>query len=393
LKIKLGVFFGGRSVEHEVSVITGIQTINNLDKSKYDVIPIYISRENSFYTGERIGNIEEYRDIKALIKKSVRIIPVSGSGRCELIRYPLKRLGSSVYDYIDIAFPAVHGTNTEDGTIQGFFRTLDIPFVGSDILPSAAGMDKYAMKTLFRDAGLPVLDAYRFNSKEYYKSPGNIVQTLEEKLRYPMIVKPGNLGSSVGIKIARDRGGLGDAIDYAAGFARTILVENAVENLMEINCAVLGDYENARASECEQPLSFDEILSYEDKYVSGGKSTGKGMGGLRRIIPAPIDDGVREDIRSLAIRAFKALDCSGVARVDFLMDKLSGEVWVNEINTIPGSLAYYLWEPLGMKYSQLLDEMISLAMKRQREDSEINYEIETGILAGFSGGGSKGVKL
>lgn len=391
MKIKLGVFFGGRSVEHEVSVITGIQVLNNLDKSKYDVIPIYIGRDNFLYTGERIGNIEEYRDIKTLIKKSVRIIPVGGSGRCELVRYPLKRFGSSVYDYIDIAFPVVHGTNSEDGTIQGYFRTLDIPFVGSDIMSSAAGMDKYVMKTLFRDAGLPVLDAYRFNSKEYYKSPDKIVQVLEEKLRYPMIVKPGNLGSSVGIKIARDKSTLDDAICYAASFARTILVENAVENLMEINCAVLGDYENARASECEQPLNYDEILSYEDKYISEGKGAAKGMGGQRRIMPAPIDDGTRERIRSLAVRAFTALDCSGVARVDFLMDKLSGDVWVNEINTIPGSLAYYLWEPLGMKFPQLLDEMISLAMKRQREDSEISYEIETGILAGFSGG-AKGAK-
>lgn len=392
MKIKLGVFFGGRSVEHEVSVISGIQAINNLDKSKYDVIPIYISRDNSFFTGEHIGSIEEYRDIKVLIKKSVRIIPISGNGRCELVRYPLKRFGSAVYDYIDIAFPVVHGTNTEDGAIQGYFRTLDIPFVGSDIMASASGMDKSVMKTLFRDAGLPVLDAYHFNAKEYYKSQEDIVLTLEEKLRYPMIVKPGNLGSSVGIKIGKDRDGLVDAINYAAGFARTVLVENAVKNLMEINCAVLGDYETARASECEQPLNYDEILSYEDKYVSGGKGTGKGMGGLRRIIPAPIDDGIRENIRSLAVRAFKALDCSGVARVDFLMDKLSGEIWVNEINTIPGSLAYYLWEPLGMKFPQLLDEMISLAMKRQRENSEINYEIETGILAGFAGG-SKGSKL
>lgn len=392
MKIKLGVFFGGRSVEHEVSVITAIQAINYLDKSKYDIIPIYIGRDNSFYTGQFVGNIEEYRDINALVKKSIKVVPVSGNGRCELVRYPFKRFGSPVYDYIDIAFPIVHGTNVEDGTLQGYFRTLDIPFAGCDVMASAAGMDKYVMKTLFKDAGLPVLDARRFNAKEYYGSADETIRMLEESLRYPMIIKPANLGSSVGIKIARDREGLTDAIDYAASFARTILAENAVEDLMEINCAVLGDYENATASECEEPLNNDEILSYEDKYVSGGKGGEKGMSSQRRIMPAPIDAELRERIRSLAVKAFKALDCCGVARVDFLIDKTSGELWVNEINTIPGSLAYYLWEPVGMKYPQLLDEMISLAMKRQREGSEINYEIETGILAGFKGG-SKGSKL
>lgn len=383
MKIKIGLFFGGRSVEHEVSVISGIQALNNFDKSKYDVIPIYITRRSEFYAGERIGQIESYRDIPALLKDSVRVTPVKNGDRVELARWKGGRLTKKIYDYIDVAFPVVHGTNVEDGALQGFFRTLCIPFAGCDVGASALGMDKYAQKLLFRAAGVPVVEGLKFDIGD---DRGAIIRRTEEKLGFPVIVKPLQLGSSVGIGLAADAGELADAVEYAFGFDSAIIVERAVENLREINCSVLGDHEQARASECEEPVSGGGgILSYEDKYVGGGKG-GKGMSGSKRLLPAPIPEPLREKIKQYAVTAFGALGCSGVARIDFLMDGKTNEIWANEINTTPGSLAFYLWEATGLKYEKLLDEMVNLALKRERERAAANTAIETGILANFNGG-------
>ncbi len=393
MKIKVGVMFGGKSVEHEVSVITGIQAINAFDREKYDIVPIYIAKDGGMYCGEDIGKIEAYRDIKALVARSVRVLPVGENGRLTLNRQPPKKFGNNVYDTLDVVLPAVHGTNVEDGALQGFLHTLGVPYAGCDVLASAVGMDKYVMKAVLKDCGLPVLPCVRFDVKRWHKKREEVVAELEEKLRYPIIIKPVNLGSSVGIKIGRDRAGLVEAVDYAFDFAMTVLAENAVVNLREINCSVLGDYERAEASECEEPVNTDEILSYEDKYASGGKSGGgKGMSGLKRLLPAPITPEMREEVRSLAVRAFRALGCSGVARIDFLLDTEENRLWINEINTIPGSLSFYLWEPVGVKYPELLDRMIMLALKRKRESEDINYSFDTNILENF-GGGAKGGKL
>jgi len=397
MKIKVGVLFGGKSVEHEVSVITAIQAMNSFDKGKYDIVPIYISREGSFYCGPDIGKIESYRDIKALIARSVRVLPMGENGRMKLLRQPPKKFGDNVYDTIDVAFPAVHGTNVEDGTLQGYLHTIGVPYVGCDVLSSAVGMDKYVMKAVLKDNGLPVLPCVRFDVKRWSRKRGEMIEELESALRYPVIIKPVNLGSSVGIKIAHDREGLIEAVDYAFNYAAVVLAENAVTNLREINCSVLGDYETAEASECEEPVNTDEILSYEDKYGGGGKSGeksggGKGMSGLKRLLPAPISAELREEVRSLAVKTFKALGCNGVSRIDFLLDTEENKLWVNEINTIPGSLSFYLWEPIGVKYPELLDRMVSLALKREREAADISYSFDTNILANF-GGGAKGGKL
>lgn len=391
MKIKVGVMFGGNSVEHEVSVITAIQAIDSFDREKYDIVPIYISKNGFMYCGEDIGKIEAYKDIKALLSRSVRVVPVGEGGRMTLLRQPPKKFGSNVYDTVDVAFPAVHGTNVEDGTLQGYLHTLGVPYVGCDVISSAVGMDKYVMKAVLRDEGIPVLPAVRFDVKRWSRRRDEVISGIEEKLRYPIIIKPVNLGSSVGIKIAHDRDGLIDAVDYAFDFAMTVIAENAVVNLREINCSVLGDYETAEASECEEPVNTDEILSYEDKYGGGGKSgDSKGMSGLKRILPAPITPEMREEVRELAVKTFKALGCNGVARIDFLFDTAENKLWVNEINTIPGSLSFYLWEPIGVKYKELLDRMVSLSLKRKRETEEINYSFDTNILANFSGGSKSG---
>ncbi|MDR3332653.1 MAG: D-alanine--D-alanine ligase [Synergistaceae bacterium] len=383
--IRVGVFFGGRSVEHEVSIISAIQAINAFDSAKYDVTPVYMDRSGDMYVGEALGRIEEYRDIPALLKKSRRVLCARDSGALALVLYPPKKFGSSVYRLLDAAFPIVHGTNVEDGALQGFFRTMSIPFVGPDVLASATGMDKFAAKAILRGDGIPVLDCARVYIKSFFKDPDAAILDIERDVQYPMIVKPINLGSSIGISLASDSRGLKGALEYAFQYSDTALAERAVPNLKEINCAVLGDYELAIASECEEPINSDEILSYENKYLGGPRGS-KGMSGARRKFPADITPETRDLVRDLAVRTFHSLRCSGVSRVDLLMDSSSGEVWVNEINTIPGSLSYYLWTPAGITYGDLLDRLVQLALKRERHDAEFTYSFETNILANFKQG-------
>ena len=397
MKVKLGVLFGGKSVEHEVSIISALQAAASINREKYDVVPIYMTKKNEFYIGEEIGKIESYRDgIPQLLKKSQQVLMIPANGQVELLHYPLKKLGKSLIETIDVLFPIVHGTNVEDGALQGYLKTLGVPFVGCDVLASALGMDKYMMKCVWKAAGLPVLDCLRVGYKAYMEAPEAFLDKVEKEIGYPVIVKPIDLGSSVGIRKALDRAELSDAMDYAFPFAHKVLVERAVEHLKEINCSVLGDFDEAQASECEEPVSSDRILTYEEKYLKKGGSKGEGsdgMASLSRIIPANISEEERAFVRETAVKAFQALDCCGVSRIDFMMDSATREIWINEINTIPGSLAFYLWEPMGVKYTELLDRMIDLALKRDRDQAEISYAFDTNILAGVSFGGAKGSKL
>lgn len=399
--------FGGKSVEHEISIISAIQAIGHLNKEKYDVIPIYITKNNEFYIGEKVGDIKSYTDINSLLKESQRVIMLNEGGKVKLIRYPMKKFGKNELDYIDVAFPIVHGTNVEDGTLQGYLQMFNIPYVGCDVLSSAVGMDKYVMKTVLKDNGIPVLDCKCFTAKEYDDDVDAVIEKVETAIGYPVIVKPVNLGSSIGISKAENRDELYDSLDTAFRYASKVLIETAVQNLKEINCSVLGDYEEAEASECEEPVSSDKILTFAEKYIGDGSAKGakgtkggvkgsggsKGMATLKRKIPADITDEQRTLIREYAVKAFKCLGCGGVSRIDFMMDTKTGNIWLNEINTIPGSLSFYLWEPLGVKYTKLLDRMISLALKRERENSSITYTFDSNVLQGVNlGGGTKGAK-
>ena len=408
MKIKVGVLFGGKTVEHEISVISAIQAMGYLNRDKYDVIPIYITKNNEFYVGENIGKIEAYTDINNLLKTSQRIIMVNEGGKTQLIKYPQKLFSKPLYDYIDIAFPVVHGTNVEDGTLQGYLKMFNIPYVGCDVLSSAVGMDKYVMKTVLKDNGIPVLDCKCYTANLYDEDSEKVVGEIESAIGYPVIVKPVNLGSSIGISKAENRSELFDSLDTAFHYATKVLVETAVQNLKEINCSVLGDYETAEASECEEPVSSDKILTFAEKYIGDGSAMGakgakggvksspsgsKGMATLKRKIPADITETQRTEIREMAVKAFKCLGCNGVSRIDFMMDTKSGNIWLNEINTIPGSLSFYLWEPLGVKYTELLDRMISYALKREREEGNITYSFDSNVLQGVNlGGGTKGAK-
>ena len=392
MKINLAVIFGGKSVEHEVSVISAVQAMASLNKEKYNIIPVYMTKSNEFYTGQQLFDINSYKNIPELLTNCTECILVRSEGKVSLIRQKMKKFGSNHISDIDVVFPIVHGTNVEDGALQGYIQTLDIPYVGCDVLSSAIGMDKYAMKILLKEAGFPVLDCCRFSDFEA-ENIDKCLDEVEAKFSYPVIVKPINLGSSVGISKASDRRSLENSIEESFQFADRILVEPAIVKLKEINCAVVGDSEEAEASVCEEPVQCDEILSYNDKYVSGDKSGGsKGMATLKRKIPAEITAEQEEFICKTAVDAFKYLGCCGVTRIDFMIDMEDNKVYLNEINTIPGSLAFYLWEPKGVKYTELLDRLINLALKRYRKNEKINYSFDTNILSMGGSFGAKGSK-
>ncbi len=393
MKIKLAVIFGGRSVEHEVSIISGIQAIMNFDNEKYDVIPVYMTKKNEMYIGDEVGEIESYRNIDELLKKSQRVVMLSDNGKVQLVSYPLKKFWKNMVVDVDVAFPVVHGTNVEDGTLQGFFKTLGIPFVGCDVTSSAIGMDKYIMKLILKENGIPILDAKVYTMFDY-RNVDVMVGNIETRFGYPVIINPVNLVSSVGIFVAKDKVELVNAIDDAFRYSAKVLAERAILNLKEINCSVLGDDNEAIASECEEPFHSDEILSYEDKYVNNAKGSGaKGMSSVLRKIPADISKELRERIRTLAVDSFKILGCNGVSRIDFMIDVDNGELYFNEINTIPGSLSFYLWEPVGVQYKELLDRMVQLAIKRNRIEESITFTFDTNILNSANFGGSKGAKI
>ena len=396
MKIKLAVLFGGKSVEHEISIISAVQAMRYINKDKYDVIPVYITKNNEMYYGQELFDIKAFSNGKALIKKCRRVSFTCEGKKTYLVKEKTALFENRIITEVDLAFPIVHGTNCEDGTLHGYLKMMNLPLVGCDITASAIGMDKYYMKTVFKDNGIPVLDCKCYTRGQYAQSPDDIADEIEKKVGYPVIIKPVNLGSSVGISKAADRGELDDALSNAFNFADKILAERAVCNLKEVNCSVLGDADNAQASECEEPVNSDKSLSYEDKYTSGqkgsSKSGSKGMASLKRKIPADITSEQRETIRSLAVDAFKCLGCNGIVRIDFMIDTVSGEIFLNEINTIPGSLSFYLWEPLGVSYTELLDRMISVALKRVREQEEISYAFDTNVLEGISFGGAKGTK-
>ena len=395
MKINLAVFFGCRSVEHEVSIISAVQAMRAIDRDKYDVTPVYVTKEGELYSGEPLFTIENFRDLNSLLAKCdpVAIVRENKAVYMKFQNNTLFRTKKPVR--IDLAFPVVHGTNCEDGTIAGYFEFLGLPYISCDILSAAVGMDKAVFKDVLKGAGLPVLDCVTFRTREYQTDPAAISEKIISSVGFPLIIKPVNLGSSVGITKVETKDELEDAILLAASFADHILAEHAVGNLREINCSVLGDANECEASVCEEPFMHDKILSYADKYTSGSKGSSKGMASLSRKIPADIPEEKSDEIRRLSCDIFKAIGANGVVRIDYLLDGDTGKVYANEINTIPGSLAFYLWEASGLKYTQLIDRLADLAFKRQRNRDNLTFTIQTNILSGVSFGakGAKGGKL
>ena len=395
MKINLAVFFGCSSVEHEVSIISAVQAMRSVNKEKYDVTPIYVTKDREMFTGEELFTIENYRDFDSLLAKCDPVSVVRENGAAYMKYQNTGIFHNKKPVRIDLAFPIVHGTNCEDGTMAGYFEFLGLPYISCDILSAAVGMDKAVFKDVLKSAGLPVLDCITFRSREYQQDQETILKRITSEIGFPLIIKPVNLGSSVGISKVENEVELEEAIALAASFADHILVERAITNLREINCSVLGDADDCAASVCEEPVMHDKILSYQDKYTSGSKGGSKGMASLSRKIPAEISEEKTDEIRELSCAIFKAIGANGVVRIDYLLDEDTGKVYANEINTIPGSLAFYLWEASGLKYTQLIDRLVELAFKRDRNRENLTYTISTNILSGVSFGakGAKGSKL
>ena len=395
MKTNIAVFFGCRSVEHEVSIISAVQAMRAINREKYDVTPVYVTKNGEMYTGGCLFEIENYRNLPELLKTAEPVTFVR-KGDGVFMKYLNTGVFSKKKDIgIDVCFPVVHGTNCEDGTMAGYFEYLGIPYISCDILSAAVGMDKAVFKSVLKSAGLPVLDCITFRSRDYLNDKATVSAEIAEKIGYPLIIKPVNLGSSVGISKVNSADELDTAITLAASFADRLLAEHAVTNLREINCSVIGDSDECEASVCEEPFMHDAILSYKDKYLSGSKGGSKGMASLGRKIPADLTKEKSDEIRTVACDIFKAMGASGVVRIDFLIDCDTDKVYANEINTIPGSLAFYLWEATGLKYTDMIDRLVSLAFKRQRNRDNLTFTIDTNILSGVSFGakGAKGVKL
>ena len=400
-KIRAGVFFGGPSVEHEVSVITAMQAIQAMDPQRYEVIPVYTTKSGELYTGAHLAQLESYRNIPEALKQAQKVVLQKEGKDVVLMLAKQKRFGSSIVAALDVALPIYHGTGGEDGVMQAHFERLGLPYTGPDVTSSAIGMDKWASKAMFKLHGVPCVEGVKVTQSQYFTDPEAAAQTIEKAVGYPAIIKPYNLGSSVGIHKCRDRASLLEGLEDAFLYSQAVLAERAVQNLREINCAVLGDAEEARASVCEEPLNATDILTYADKYQSGGKTgkTGaksgggsKGMQSLARVVPADLSPEMTEKVQQLAIDAFRAIGACGCSRIDFLLDNQTGELFANEINTIPGSLAFYLWEKSGLTFSQLMDEMIRLALKRQRQQSLLHRSFETNLLQHAQIGGAKAGK-
>jgi D-alanine-D-alanine ligase len=388
-KLRVGILFGGRSGEHEVSLLSAASVFNAIDKNKYDMVPIGITKEGRWVTagdaeqllkGEttsqshlRAGDPEATSSAAVLAHGEAVIVPPEPQ-RNALSPFQtdaLTRRASDRAINVDVIFPVLHGTFGEDGTIQGLLELADIPYVGAGVLGSAAGMDKDVMKSLFRAAGLPIVKHVTVLRSEWEANPKKVQKLIESKVKYPMFVKPANLGSSVGISKARERKELDPAMEEAARFDRKIVVEQGVggkkQKAREIECSVLGN-DNPKASVPGEIVPGKEFYDYTAKYLDEGSQL---------FIPAKVTKSETKKIQQLAIAAFKAVDCAGLARVDFLMDPKTRKIYLNEINTMPGftSISMYpkMWAASGLEYSDLIEHLIQLGMERHAEKKKNQY--------------------
>jgi len=382
MKIKVGVMFGGESVEHEVSIISAVQAMKFLDNEKYEVVPIYISKEKEFYTGKMLMDLEIFKDLK-LLKKYAKNVTFYNKNNLYVLQN--KKGLKNIINEVDIVLPVVHGTNVEDGTLQGFLETIGVPYVGCNVYSSVVNQDKVFAKQIFESCNIPITDYVWCFDSEFYDD-FKIIKDKVKKLGYPVIIKPATLGSSVGINVVKKESDLEEALKDSFKYDFKVVIEKLVSNLKEVNCSAMGNYENVETSVIEEVIKSEDILSYKDKYISKNKS--KGMLSTSRIIPAKLDKKLESEIKNLTEKVFKTNNCSGVVRIDFLLDSKTNKLYVNEINSIPGSLSFYLWEKTDKAYSKLLDELISIGIKNYKKKKSKIYSFDSNILSSFNG--SKG---
>lgn len=369
MKQNIAVFFGGVSCEHDISVITGIQVLNNLNVN-YWVYPIYIHTDGIWYTGEKLKDLSVYANFKEYEKnlKRVCLLPYSKNLYC------CKKNKLFSLCEIDAAVIAMHGLNGEDGSLAGLLQLCGVPQTACSVLGSSLGMDKIAMKIFFEGLNLKVLPYTFIERREYMYESMPTIKKIEDSIGYPLIVKPSMLGSSIGINICNDRDGLIAALEVAMRFDRRILFEKAVKDFTEINCSALKINNVIKTTECEKPVTWQEYLKFEDKYINDSK----GMAGIKRIFPADIEKETSDKIKDVVSKIYHSLNLKGVIRADFILAE--NEVYINEINTVPGSLSFYLWEYENIKFDKLLDILIKEAKDDTRDFNKCTFSFKSCVL-------------
>lgn len=391
-KLCVVVLFGGMSSEHEVSCVSAGTFVDNLDPSRYEVLTVGITKEGRWLCTEASsaqmadGSWEELPGNMPCVISPDRadhgMILFAPSGQVEKL-------------HVDVVIPALHGLWGEDGTVQGLLEMANIPYASSGVLGSAVGMDKIAMKQMLRGAGYPVLD-YVWLTRDQLKADREaIVERIEREIKYPAFVKPAALGSSIGVSKATNREELDKALDLAASYDRRILVEVGINNPVEINCAALGYGEDVRTSVCEMPVpsTGDKFLNFFEKYLRNVGTKGessRGMKSLSRVVPAPIGEELTERIQRMTKEIFRLLDCRGTVRIDFILDE-NDVLYVNEPNTIPGSLAFYLWQECGVSFGKLVEIMVEDALRAHADKNTNVFAFDSTILQKVAAG-AKGSK-
>ena len=399
-KMNIAVFFGSRSCEHDVSIVSALQCIEATKAAGFNVTPVYISRDGLWYTGEPLENIETFREFNPMTKGITRVTLDVTANAGDLWAWPPQRAGlfakvPAPLCHIDCVIPVFHGWHGEDGTIQGLLEMANIPYASSGVLGSAIGMDKIAMKQILRGAGFPVLDFVWFTREQLKKERQAVIERVEKEIKYPAFIKPAALGSSIGVSRAKNREELERALDVAASYDRRILVEVGVVHPVEINCAAVGYGEDVRASVCEMPVpsSNDTFLDFWQKYLRNASTKGedsRGMKSLSRVVPAPIGDELTGRIQTMTCDIFKLLDCCGTVRVDFILDQ-NDMLFVNEPNTIPGSLAFYLWKASGLDFPKLIEKMVEDALRAHADKNSSVFAYDSSSLKTVAAG-TKGSK-
>jgi len=371
------ILFGGKSAEHEVSIITGLQVLENIDREKYNPLAIYLNKKNTMYFLPGLKSRQGFFKVK----REKVVLANEGKG-------PYIKSGSFIKKkiFIDAAYLTFHGGTGEDGSIQGMFNVLDTPYTSPGVESSAVSMNKFITKLLVKKKGVPVLagkSVYRWDLKSK-KEKCVLVEETKKKLGFPLILKPAHLGSSIGIEIIKNETQLKKQLNAASFIDEEILLEKYLPDFEEFNCSAIKVDTKIELSEIERPIKEDELLSFADKYSKGGgKKTKGGMAGLVRELPAKIDKKLEEKIKNLTRSVYKTLRCTGLVRIDFMVDKKTDKIYFTEINTIPGSMSFYLWEAKGLTFEEQITRSIEEAVKRQEFRNKLNLEYETDIVEKF----------
>ncbi len=383
-KTTLGIIFGGRSVEHEVSILSGHQALSAVDPDRYNIQPIYLDQDNIWYIGDKIRDLDFFRQTIIPINELTQVYasPDPRNGTLRLVEAEPGRFRKAEVVEINCVLPVTHGTFVEDGGLQGMLDMSGIPYVGSNVRASAIGADKALFKSVLKAERLPYLPYVTVSKLEWETDPEDVIHFITDILKTPLFIKPTSLGSSIGISRTDSTDGTTKALDLAFRYGEYALVEKALDDAIEINCSVI-DGDPPVPSVLEQPFSSSSLLTFDEKYKGNGKklsSENKGMAAQKRVIPAPLSKDLTERIQALAARTFKTAGASGVARIDFLISK-EHDIYINELNTIPGSLSFYLWEHMGHSFTELIDKLIDRAHEIYRRKNRMTFSFDANLLA------------